>query len=535
MKSSIVKEFSKRLRKSGILFAVQQGISIPFQVLIAVFTGGMVTSAISGEGTVVLQQGVWLLVSVVLYKLVETLLKIRYNQVLTKARQGCRMKLYRWYMENPLYKLYSFEQGNFLERINDDFSAIVGKFSNYIPLLFVNILASIVYFVYVGIQSWSLALLFLAMALVQMVPELLIKRLEEKIYEENRDVEAKVTEWTVAAYRGFSTIKNFNLTEWYMQKLKKLHDEYLKIGSWSIGVGTAESSAQQLISYLLQYGVCVVAGLFVWCEKLPLSGAIVAIAVSGSFFSAVKTLFAAIPEFAVVNVAEKRLEEWKVETEESRRLMGDTGVSLSDVSFSYGEKQVLCHKNAALETDGICIIKGENGSGKSSLLKLIAGLISCEEGYIAVGKDVADIPKQLQDGQRILYLAQERLHMDITVEEYIGLFSGLDESEWRKNLQDFHIGEEFLQCSLNDLSGGEEKKIMLSVMLATKAPLLLLDEPETSLDVEGQRVLARKLKERGRGVLMITHGEMFDGIANRIYQMKVGGSLSQIGCEIKLS
>ncbi len=526
MESSIVKEFSKRLRGSGMLFATQQGISIPFQVLIATFTGSIVTSAIAGEGAAVLHQGACLLVCVILYKLAETLLKIRYNQVLTKARQGCRMRLYRWYMENPLYKLYSFEQGNFLERVNDDFSTIVGKFTRYIPLLLVNVFASMVYFVYVGMQSWNLALLFLVMALVQMVPELLIKRLEEKIYEENRDVEARVTEWMVAAYRGFSTIKNFNLTEWYMQKLKKLHDEYLKIGNWSIGIGTAESSAQQLISYLLQYGVCVGAGLFVWWGNLPLSGAIIAIAVSGSFFSAVKALFAAIPEFAVVNVAEKRLEEWKVDAKESRRLMGETGVSLSDVSFSYGEKQVLCHKNIRLETDGIGIIKGENGSGKSTLLKLIAGLISCDEGYIAVGKDVADTPKELQNGQRILYLAQERLHMDITAEEYIGLFSGLDESEVRKNLQDFQIGEDLLHSSLNNLSGGEEKKIMLSVMLATKTPLLLLDEPETSLDVDGQRVLAQKLKERGRGVLMITHGEMFDGIANRMYQMKDGDLLS---------
>ncbi len=556
MNSSITKEFAKCLRGTGILFAMWQGITIPFQLLMAAFMGGMVASAVAGEGAMVLRKGALLLVCVIVYKCLESLLKIRYQQVLTKARQECRMKLYRWYMENPLHKLYSFQQGKFLERVNDDFSVVIGKFCRWIPLLAVNVLAAVIYFGYVGRQSWILALLFLAMAMLQIVPELAIKRLEEKIYEENRDVEAEITEWMTAAYRGFSTIKNFDLTEWYMQRLKKLHEDNISIGRQASGIGAAESSAHKLISYLLQYGVCVAAGLFVLWGKLSLNEAIVAITVSGSFFVAVKTLFMAIPEFAVVDVAEKRLQEWKINPEEPRRLVGETGVHLSNVSFSYGEKQVFCHKSEVLETDGICIIKGENGCGKSTLLKLVAGLLSCDEGCVALGKDVVQRKDVVQgkdvvqrkdaaqrnnvirendvvqgnnmsqmqeiffDRCRILYLVQERLHIDMTAEEYIALFSELDEQYMRENLRDFHIEEELLQRALNSLSGGEEKKIMLSIMLAMRSPLLLLDEPETSLDIEGQKVLAQKLKERGRGVLMITHGELFDGIASRIYNVK---------------
>lgn len=121
------------------------------------------------------------------------------------------MCLYKRYVGNSLQNLYGFGQGEFLERVTDDFQMTVSKIYHFMPSLCVNLLAVTVYFFFIGTKNRLLAVFFLLIAVLQMLPELAVRNLPKKIYDENRDVEARITNLVLEAYRGFSVIKTLPL------------------------------------------------------------------------------------------------------------------------------------------------------------------------------------------------------------------------------------------------------------------------------------------------------------------------------------
>ena len=168
-------------------------------------------------------------------------------------------------------------------------------------------------------------------------------------------------------------------------------------------------------------------------------------------------------------------------------------------------------------------IIGENGIGKSTVFKLIVGLLPCEYGNLTVGNvnptDFCDsvFPKAL------FYLPQEDITFDFTPYDLCKMIDGkllptfLEVSK-RFNLTDRQINE----TKISDLSGGERKKVFLTLAFVINPGILLLDEPTNSLDEIGKIALVDLLQQRESGALIITHDQLFDSIADYIYRISNG-------------
>ena len=90
------------------------------------------------------------------------------------------------------------------------------------------------------------------------------------------------------------------------------------------------------------------------------------------------------------------------------------------------------------------------------------------------------------------------------------------------SLSKFDINDHLLDKPLNQLSGGEQKKIVISLALSKKCEILLLDEPEVSLDNASVEIFKELLSEEERLVLMITHNSIFNEISSGSILIKEG-------------
>lgn len=168
-----------------------------------------------------------------------------------------------------------------------------------------------------------------------------------------------------------------------------------------------------------------------------------------------------------------------------------TILQIDDVCLSYGERHVLCHIHQHIEANDFIILTGPNGGGKTTLLRLIAGLLPPTCGHI-----------RRKSGETMGYLPQYR-HIDrqfpTTVREIVrsglacrkGLFQRFNRADnirIEETLRRFALFE-LADHPISDLSGGQWQRTLLSRAFVSRPDLLLLDEPETHLDQTSRQEL----------------------------------------------
>jgi thiamine transport system ATP-binding protein len=200
-------------------------------------------------------------------------------------------------------------------------------------------------------------------------------------------------------------------------------------------------------------------------------------------------------------------------------------LDVRDVVVSFQGNIVLGHVSVHVERGETVALLGPSGSGKSTLLRVIAGIVEQNSGTVMVGgRDVTHLPTHLRSVGMVFQDEQLFPHISVGDNVAFGLkVAGMRPAERR------HRSEELLRAvglggfanrSIQNLSGGERKRVALARSLAPNPSVLLLDEPLTGLDRDLHDRLARELvavlHERGTTALWVTHDrEEAQSIAKR--------------------
>jgi len=185
-------------------------------------------------------------------------------------------------------------------------------------------------------------------------------------------------------------------------------------------------------------------------------------------------------------------------------------IHLEKVDFSYSSKvKLLSDVNLELEPGHIHGLLGKNGEGKSTMLKLIAGLLFPQKGKIEVMGFTPSKrnPEMLRD---IYFLPEDLPEFALSIarfeQVYAPFYPDFSASMFDACLKEFEIGSK--EWKMNRLSFGQKKKIFVAFGLATQTKLLLMDEPTNGLDIpsKGQfrRMVASTLDEN-RCIIISTH------------------------------
>lgn len=191
-------------------------------------------------------------------------------------------------------------------------------------------------------------------------------------------------------------------------------------------------------------------------------------------------------------------------------------IILKKAEYSYGEKSVLNGVSfVCTQNERLCIL-GENGVGKSTLLRILTGELELNSGSL---EKIGHI--------RTAYVSQEfpSESMDLTIEEYIEKYAGkvLFKKVHNHSKELGFDTEKNLKKSCREISGGQQKILALSVAFASSPDFILLDEPENHIDIVSRIVLIRKLQEYRGGVIFISHDRLIiDAIATKVAELARG-------------
>ena len=183
-------------------------------------------------------------------------------------------------------------------------------------------------------------------------------------------------------------------------------------------------------------------------------------------------------------------------------------IEVDALCFGYNKNsRIFENINLSIEVGTINVILGLNGCGKTTLIKLIAGLMKPTSGYIAIDEKQVLSMNDHERSKLIAYVPQlATSHIAFTVEEYLTLSLTNQKSiYWRPDEKDkanvrtfanrFGIDENKLLRRVDELSGGERQIVMICGALLQDAKIIILDEPTAALDMKNQYAVLQFLKK----------------------------------------
>ena len=201
---------------------------------------------------------------------------------------------------------------------------------------------------------------------------------------------------------------------------------------------------------------------------------------------------------------------------------GNDVLTVEGLSKSFGTLSLFSDLNFQIKRGERVALIGNNGTGKTTILKILNGLLEADKGSFVLGTKV-----------KIGYYDQEHhvLHMEKTLfEEISDTYPDLDNTRIRSTLAAFLFTGDDVFKRIGDLSGGERGRVSLAKLMLSEANFLILDEPTNHLDIVSKEILEQALNRYTGTVLYVSHDRYFiNTTATRILDLTEKTLVNYIG------
>ncbi len=201
---------------------------------------------------------------------------------------------------------------------------------------------------------------------------------------------------------------------------------------------------------------------------------------------------------------------------------GNDVLTVTELAKSFDSQTLFTHVNFEVKRGERVAVIGNNGTGKTTLLKIINGLLPADSGEIRIGSKV-----------HIGYYDQEHqvLHMEKTLfDEIQDTYPDMNNTQIRNTLASFLFTGDDVFKLIRDLSGGERGRVSLAKLMLSDANFLLLDEPTNHLDITSKEILESALNRYTGTVLYVSHDRYFiNRTATRILDLTGQALINYIG------
>ncbi len=218
------------------------------------------------------------------------------------------------------------------------------------------------------------------------------------------------------------------------------------------------------------------------------------------------------------------LQDMTVEMDSIETRMGKKTVELHHIGKRYGDKKIIDDFDYIFLRNQRVGIVGPNGCGKSTLMKMIAGIVEPDSGHIEVGETI-----------KIGYFAQEEVDMNPNervidyikdIAEYVPTREGRISAS--QLLERFLFDGAMQYAPIGKLSGGEKRRLYLLSVLAQGANVYIFDEPGNNLDIPTLTILEDYLNAFSGIIITVSHDRYFlDNVVDRIFEFDGNGNLKQ--------
>lgn len=436
-----------------------------------------------------------------------------------------------------------YSNGDVLNRFNSDIGTVSSNAVSWVPSIILNLYNFVITFIVIMYYDPIMAVIAFSSAPLMLIIGKLRLRKMRNYNKKVREMSSKLMSFEVETFYNFDTIKSFGVADHYRKGLKKWQNKYkdfsLEYNLFSIKTGALASVFGMLIS-MVSFCYCL---YLLWTRQIAYGTMTLFLNQGSKLSSNFNSIISIIPSFLNSSVSAHRIRELvelpkEIHIPESSEMdqWANDGfeISMEDVDYAYVENNHVITKSAFTAKPGeIVALVGPSGEGKTTMIRLILGLIHPAQGhvhlvasngaYIDMNADTRHLFSYVPQGNTILSgTIAENMRMvkeDASDEEIIEALQIACAWDFVKDLPDT------INCKIGErgrgFSEGQSQRIAIARAVLRNSPILLLDEATSALDVTTERKVLRNIIQQrpNKTCIVTTHRPSVLNMCQRVYRV----------------
>ena len=446
-------------------------------------------------------------------------------------------------MDADWLSMNQFTNGDLLNRFSNDIGTVSNNAITWLPSVLIAVYRFVATFFVILHYDWIMAIIALASAPILLLSSRYVLKKQREYSKQVRQMSSKVMTFQVETFYNYDTIKSFGIAEQYGRRLRQWQERFKEVvlahNLFTIQTNIFVSAVGMLVSFAA-FGYCLFR---LWTHEITYGTMTLFLQQRSGLSSAFQKVVGIIPNFLNSSVSAHRIRELvelprEVHVAQSRSLADVAGkgltVSLEGVDFAYVEdKQILTSSSLIAQPGQIVAIIGASGEGKTTLIRMILGLIRPAQGKAVIrGADGSEYPLNVDTRGLFAYVPQgntiltgtiaENMRMakeDATDEQIIQALKTACAWEFVSQLPDgieHRLGERG-----RGLSEGQAQRIAIARAILRDASVLLLDEATSALDVATERRVLRSIitQDPAKTCIVTTHRPSVLNLCQRVFRV----------------
>ena len=535
------------------------GYTVMGVVGIAMGLGASVASkhlidAVVGKNTQTIIPAAALVVGLAVFQLVVNALSSLVSfRVGTRVNNEIRAEIYEAMANADWEGINKYHSGDLINRLEGDVSSVSGNVISFLPGLFTKLMQFFGCLAIVLYYDATLALLALMSAPVLFFSSRFMTKMMRKYNLETREMNGKILSFSEESVQNLQTIKAFGLTRDYSEKFRVLLGNYRNMRLAHDKFTILTTLCLSFIGLVVAYS-CYGWGVYrLWSGAITFGTMTLFLQLSGSLTSSFSGLVSMVPGVISVATAAGRIKEItelrKENTEDEKtaekmlEVAREKGASViaENLSYSYADSEKTVLNNisfSALPGETIAFV-GPSGEGKTTILRLILGLVNKTEGELKLDvRDYGEISVSPATRRFCSYVPQENAVFTGTIAENLRIVKPDATDEEIKDALKIADALDFVEAlplgietavgerGVN-FSEGQVQRLSVARAVLSNAPLLIMDEATSALDSDTEeRVLNNLMQSNGTQTRIITtHRPSMLKYCHRIYELQENGTI----------
>lgn len=455
------------------------------------------------------------------------------TKIYGKVKKGLTSKLTSTIFKRNYQDITASHSGELVNLSINDINTITSNYVELLPAIFSIIIKTTLGITFIALIDWRLLAICCAVVLVCGVFAFLLRKKIKSMSKKLQQANGKIFATLQESYQNIEVIKTYQIDDFTAKKIDQTLDAY---NDRLIKINATINAINSVIFGIFNIGLYII----IFASVIFLSATDSIILGVGSLtamiqiiqllkepFMQATSIFGCYMSTLASVERIKAIENLPVDSLQKREKIDFDRIVASNLSFAYEDKMIIDNLSFEIEKGDIFAIVGESGVGKSTLLKIILGLLKADNGEIVLKK--GDISTDI-DKIAISYVPQKSFIVSGSILENITMGQSCDMDKVVEACKNAAIFDDIdcLKDKFNTMLGeggqgfsvGQNQRLAIARALLWDSDVLIFDEATSALDSITEEELLKNLKKLGKTLIFVTHNAKVVEFCNKQLDLK---------------